>query len=270
MNYCLTGAIIGSIAGSRLSYYNRKEPDPEFMHLVSNDCTCTDAVVLNLATKFSLDSKGAVDFAGAYKFLTRLYPDIDYGFLFFNWVMTNSDTPNKSWGAGASMRIAYLGDYAASLGEAQRLAAKSAICTHDTSEAILAANVFASCVWMLRHDYDKADVLRYARKMYNMSKDFSDFYKTDTTAFDCKTTLMQALNCFAKGTNYITCIRNMYRMCCDHSTVGAMTGALAGAYYQQFPPYALKRLPEILPDYLLNIWDKHAEETIEREIKKYG
>lgn len=270
MNYCLTGAIIGSIAGSRLSYYNRNEPDPELMRLMSKDCTYTDAVILNLATKFSLDSKGAVDFAAAYKFMARLYSGTEYGDLFRNWFETNSDAPYNSWGAGALMRIAYLGDYAKSLNDAKRLAIKSAMCTHNSSEAIIAADVFASCLWMLRHAYDKSVVLRYTRRAYDLPSGFDGFCKGNVPAVDCKTALMQALNCFSKGNNYTTCIRNMFRIRCDRSSVGAMTGALAGAYYQQFPPYALKRLPEILPDYLLNIWDKHAKETIEREIKKYG
>ena len=266
INYCLTGAIIGDIAASRLEYYNPERADPSGIHLFSRQCDFTDGTILNLATKMAIDSKYEISFTMAYSMLTRIYADMEFGDLFKRWAFSGDKEPYHSWGSGAPMRIAYIGDCAKSLKEARKLAKRSAICTHDSPEALEATDIFVQCVWMLRHAYDRADVIRFAKKKYKMSKTYEDFVEDDKAFVDARNNVTLALRCFEKGKTYMDCMRAMFSVRCDRSSVGTMVGALTGAYYKSFPPYALRKMLWTVPRQLLVIWDKRPEELVDIEL----
>ena len=71
----------------------------------------------------------------------------------------------------------------------------------------------------------------------------------------CQGSVPQALQCFIESTSFEDAIRNAISIGGDSDTIGAITGAVAGAYYG-IPKEMIETACKYVPDDLLAIIDK--------------
>ncbi len=231
----MLGAVIGDIVGSRFEWDNIKSKKFEFFH---NDCFFTDDTVMTLAVGSALSECN-----GNYENLSntaiknmqrigRLYPDCGYGLRFEDWLYEDNPKPYNSFGNGAAMRVSLCAYFAESMNMAEDLSYKVTCISHNHEEGIKGAQATAVATFMARNGFHKDDIKNYILQHY---------YKIDFTldkirrrySFDetCQGTVPYALQAFFESENFEDAIRNAISIGGDSDTMGAITGAVAGAYY---------------------------------------
>jgi ADP-ribosyl-[dinitrogen reductase] hydrolase len=141
----MIGAIAGDIVGSR---FEGHEAPPDGFELFHDRCRFTDDTVCSLAVAEAIMT--GLDFAATLRAFVRRHPDAGYGGMFIRWALAVDAPAYGSWGNGAPMRVAAVGWLAASLAEADALAAAQAAVSHDHPEAIRAAQAVAGTIFALR------------------------------------------------------------------------------------------------------------------------
>lgn len=235
MSY-LHGAIIGDIAGSRFEFNNIKTKDGwALMHpycRATDDTVMTCAIakaIMSSAPDFSNLSEQAVEWMQK---IGRQYPKCGYGRRFKSWMFSYDPKPYNSCGNGAAMRVSACGYAGEELADAIVMAREVTKVTHNHPEGIKAAEATAACIWMARHDFAGADILRYIQTNY-YPIDFTldrirESYRHTELAQD---SVPQAIVAFLESTGYEDCIRNAVSIGGDSDTIAAIAGSIAWAYY---------------------------------------
>lgn len=255
----MLGAIIGDIVGSRFEWDNIKSKNFDFFH---KDCFFTDDTVMTLAIGAALS-----ECAGNYENLSniaiknmqqigKLYPDCGYGLRFDDWLYEDNPKPYNSWGNGAAMRVSLCAYFANSIEMVKDLSYKVTSVSHNHEEGIKGAEATSVATYMALSGKNKTDIAEYINKNY---------YKIDFTldkirrryAFNesCQGTVPYALQAFFESENFEDALRNAISIGGDSDTIGAITGAVAGAYYgidEKTENIALK----YIDDTLLKIYKK--------------
>ncbi|GHU75694.1 hydrolase [Clostridia bacterium] len=239
----MLGAIIGDIVGSRFEFDNYRHKDFE---LFGKGCKVTDDSIMTLAVAKSIIGADAAtdrESADYHATLARYtvknmrdigqnYPNCGYGGSFAKWMFSSNPRPYNSYGNGAAMRVSPAGFAARSEQDALRLAATVTAVTHDHSEGIKGAQAIALGVYMAKQGASISDI----RERIN-----HDYYKLDFTIDQirskyrfnetCQKTVPQAIECFLESTSFEDAIRIAISLGGDSDTIGAITGAIAEAYY---------------------------------------
>ena len=245
----MIGAIVGDIVGSRFEWHNRKTKEFElFVTRTAADeaaarehkrpCFFTDDSVMTLAVAAALmdwrangGNLGAAAIRRMQEF-GRRFPGAGYGGNFSTWLSAADPRPYNSWGNGAAMRVSACGWAGQTLDEVKAMSRAVTEVTHNHHEGIKGAEATAVATFLARTgapiDEIKAAVQR-------------DYYPLDFTlddirpgyAFDvsCQGSVPQALEAFFKSTSFEDAIRNAISIGGDSDTIGAICGAVAGAYY---------------------------------------
>jgi len=129
--------------------------------------------------------------------------------------------------------------------------------THNHPEGLKGARAAALCIYLARTGSGLDEIRARVEQ---------DFYPLDFTAdslrphyrFDgsCQGTVPQAIACFLESTSFDDAIRNAISIGGDSDTIGAITGAMAEAFYgvpeamkEQALTYLDERLLAILADW---------------------
>ncbi|GHS94613.1 hydrolase [Synergistales bacterium] len=247
-DFCMVGAMIGDISGSRYEFLERKirrKPEsligaPDFF---TDDTVLTYAVAMGIwkgmqkIDRASLltdtDAQSAVEneIARSLKNYARRYPKAGYGGRFREWVNGDSMEPYNSFGNGSAMRVSFAGWYARSLEEALTLAKLSARVTHSHEFGIKGAEAVAGCIYLLRTAHGKEEVRAYASKYYDL--DFTLEEIRPTYAFDetCEGSVPQAIAAFLENDSFEDVIRSAIYVGGDSDTIAAIAGSIAEACY---------------------------------------
>ncbi len=250
----MIGAIIGDIVGSRFEFNNIKSKDFEFFH---EDCDYTDDTILTLAIanvflceclrhKPSGDTM-EVPLHRAKKqslnetiiMFLKMYaakyphPYGGYGKYFNSWAKDLTDfKPYYSCGNGSAMRVSSVAYASVSLEEVKDYSLRVTQPTHNHPEGIKGAEATAVATFLALHNMCKEDIKEYIESEYykiNFTLDeIRPTYRFDGT---CQGTVPQALQCFFESDSFEDAIRNAISIGGDSDTIGAITGAVAGAYY---------------------------------------
>lgn len=236
----LIGAILGDIAGSRYEFKNcwpARGIDYKNCELFTNRCVFTDDTVLSLATKMAVLKK--ISFESAYRELAGQYKYVGYGTGFHAWLVSDNPKPFNSCGNGSAMRISYLSEIYDDIEQTQKIAEKSAECTHNHPEGVKGAVVAVTCMWMAKHGASKEEIYSYACQQYSASEykfgceypidSYRKFYRFDAT---CQGSLPVAIRCFYESDDYESCLRNAFSLECDLDTVCSIAGGIAESYYK--------------------------------------
>lgn len=266
----MIGAIIGDIVGSRFEFNNCKSKDFDLFAAgcsVTDDSIMTLAVARAImetmgdgalsndrhehgfhAQKGSGD-KGSIcpeapggdhDFhtrlaASAVKYMQeigRKYPHCGFGGMFYKWVFSNDPKPYNSFGNGAAMRISPAGLIARSEQDAKRLAETITAVTHNHAEGIKGATATAVAIYMARNGEPKSGIRRrISQNYYPLDFRIDDIRATYRFNETCQKTVPQAIECFLESVSFEDAIRTAISLGGDSDTIGAITGAIAGAYY---------------------------------------
>ena len=244
----MLGAIIGDIVGSRFEFTGHKGAKFE---LFTPECRMTDDSIMTLAVAdaiMSAQEHCEYDLVSAQneaycrllaeravtsmRRLGRRYPDAGYGGRFAVWLRSNEPAPYGSFGNGAGMRISPVGFAARTAAEAADMADAVTCVTHDHPEAMLAAEVLAASIFLLRCGRPKEAVRELAEKMgYDLG--FTCASIMDDYAFDvtCRGSVPQAIVAFLESDSFEDAIRRAVSIGGDTDTIAAMTGGLAEAFY---------------------------------------
>ncbi len=256
----LMGAICGDIVGSVYEFDPVKHKD---FDLFSSLSTFTDDTVMTLAVAKSLVEVDAHNDVVAFKEalvrnmhdLGKRYPDVGYGNHFNLWLLLGKTEPYNSCGNGSAMRVSAVGWYAQSLEEAERLAKASAEVTHNHPDGIAGAVATAGAIYLARTGADKDTIRKYVAKFYDLNFTLDEIRPTYDFEPCNDRTVPQSVVAFLESESYEDAIRNTVSLGGDADTMGAITGAIAEAYYG-IPEELEETAMSYLDDYLLNVCDE--------------
>jgi len=151
----MIGAIIGDIVGSVYEFKHQKFNSEEKgkFPLFTKECSFTDDTVMTIAVAEALLNGGSEkNFIDSMKKFGRLYPNPTggYGPRFGSWLFSDDRKPYNSFGNGSAMRVSPCAWFAKSLEEAEELAERSAIVTHNHPEGIKGAKAIAAAIYLVR------------------------------------------------------------------------------------------------------------------------
>lgn len=233
----MLGAIIGDIIGSRFEFHNIKTKEFTLFHPL---CDFTDDSVMTLAvtcalldskTDYSDLSQKAIQYMQ--KLGAELYPNgRGYGGMFRKWLQSDNPQPYNSWGNGAAMRISPCGWIGKDLEEVKKLSRLVTEVTHNHPEGIKGAEAVSCAVYLARTGAELDQIRDFIMdNYYNVDFTLDDI--RDSYFFDvsCQGSVPQALVAFFESTDFEDAIRNAISIGGDSDTIGAITGAIAEAYY---------------------------------------
>ena len=233
------GAILGDYVGSRLEFVENKNKDVELFH---EACEYTDDSIMTLAVKEACDrikNEGYEIYEQVEQYFTEAlrkwghaFPYVmgGYGASFNCWLNSKEPKPYYSWGNGSAMRVSPVGWYFDTLEEVEKFAEWSAKPTHNHPEGIKGAKVTAGCVFLARTGHTKEEIEDYIKQYYILEK-CDDIRPTYHFKSSCQETVPVALECFLESKDFEDAIRLAVSMGGDADTMGAITGAVAEAFY---------------------------------------
>ena len=281
-NPLLIGAIIGDIVGSIYEFNPHKSKD---INLQDKNMEYTDDTIMTIAVADwilndkKLTKKGLV---ARIQHWGRKYPNPmgAYGGMFSQWLFSDNPKPYNSWGNGAAMRVAAVGFAFSTLEDTLKVAKKSAEVTHNHPEGIKGAQATAAAIFMARTGCSKEEIRRYISENfgYDMNRTCDDIRPSYGFDGSCQGTVPESIIAFLDSTDYEDALRLCISLGGDADTMGAITGAIAGAYYHQIPydlyEFGVNKLPgnnleafegKDLPDDILDIINKF-DYTYAREV----
>ena len=265
-NPLLIGAVIGDIAGSIYEFKPHKSKD---INLQNKDMEYTDDTIMTIAVADwilndkKLTKKGLI---ARMQQWGRKYPNPmgAYGGMFSQWLSSKNPKPYNSWGNGAAMRVAAVGFAFSSLEETLKVAKKSAEVTHNHPEGIKGAQATAAAIFMARTGSTKEEIRRYTSVNfgYDMNRTCDEIRPTYGFDGSCQGTVPESIIAFLDSKDYEDAIRLCISLGGDADTMGAITGAIAGAYYHQMPydlyDFAMNKLPDDIKGIIKLFDSEHA------------
>lgn len=230
----MLGAIVGDVVGSRFEFNNYRAKDFQLFH---SSCFPTDDSIMTLAVcQALLECKG--HYTGLEKMAQnwlqefgRWYPDAGYGGRFNQWIYSSNPKPYNSWGNGSAMRVSPVAYVANTLAEVKQLSYQVTCITHNHPEGIKGAEATAVATYMALHSATKTEIHQAMEQYYKLDFTLDEIRPTYEFNESCQDTVPQALQAFFESTDFEDAIRNGVSIGGDTDTIGAITGAVAGAYY---------------------------------------
>ena len=191
--------------------------------------------------------------------LGRMYPDAGYGKRFYQWLMNDNDTAYGGNTNGCAMRVSPVGWIAASLQQAEELAAWSAEVTHDSAEGIAGAQAVAGAVYLARNGADKEDIREYIEaNYYDLDFTLDEIRLSYSHDMTCEGSVPQAIVAFLEAEDFEDAVRNAVSLGGDGDTQACIAGAIAEAFFgidEQLQEEGLACLDETLRDYYFGYAD---------------
>ena len=241
----LIGAIVGDIAGSRFEF--REHKSKEFTLLTHSEepeypCHFTDDSVMTLAVADAI-RKWREAGGGSYDALSaeavacmqefgRRYPRAGYGGAFRRWLRDDAPQPYNSWGNGAAMRVSACGWAGRTLDEVKAMSRSVTEVTHNHPEGIKGAEATAIATFLARTGKSMDEIRAVVvRDYYPIDFTLDEIRPTYEFDVSCQGSVPQALEAFFESTSFEDAIRNAISIGGDSDTIGAICGAVAGAFY---------------------------------------
>lgn len=260
------GAVFGDIAGS--AYEGMAGQDVrgrlDFGSCIVPESRPTDDTILACATAISdgpvrtedrpwnigdFRVESAYPFAGTnpftagYREAFRIpYENPSFGASFCRWAESGSMLPYGSMGNGAAARAVPLADMITDLNELVLHAAASAAATHNHCEGVKGAAVTAAAAWMAYAGYSREQIFQYIKGRYEaVPSGVPAYHKIQYFTMDelqtkfgpatCRFSVPAAAVCFHESESFADVMDNVLSFEGDTDTIGAIAGAIAGAYY---------------------------------------
>lgn len=252
--YCpmLMGAILGDIAGSIYEFDPHKSTD---INLQDKRMDYTDDTIMTIAVAdWILNDKrhtmnGLVERMQQWG---RRYPHPmgAYGNMFSQWLRSDNPMPYNSWGNGSAMRVSAVGFAFDTLEETMNVAKKCAEVTHNHPEGIKGAQATAAAIFIARTGSTKKEIRRFITDTfgYNLDRSCDDIRPTYGFDGSCQGTVPESIIAFLDSKDYEDALRLCISLGGDADTMGAITGAIAGAYYNKMPyalyEFGMEKLPK--------------------------
>lgn len=144
------------------------------------------------------------------------------------------------------------------LDETLQVAKVSAEVSHSHPEGIKGAMATAAAIYMARHMATKSEIRDYieANASYDLHRKYDDIKKEYHFDGSCQGTVPESIIAFLESDSYADAIRKTVALGGDADTMGAITGAIAAAYYREVPDGIAKFTLSKLPSDLRQIVDE--------------
>ena len=257
---CLLGAIAGDVIGSVYEFRPFKETS---FPLFSDYSEYTDDSVMTVANADWLLTGDSL--LGVMQEYGHRYPTAGYGGMFKGWLREENPQPYNSWGNGSAMRVSPVGWAFETLEETLEVAKQSAEITHNHPEGIKGAQATAACIYLARTGKSKQEIKEYVEHTfdYKLSRTCDEIRPTYQFDGSCQGTVPESIIAFLDSTDYENAIRLTVSLGGDSDTMGAITGAIAEAYYGGVPEdikqEVLKRLPDEFVDVMSRFYKRFVE-----------
>ncbi len=238
----MLGAIIGDIIGSIYEFDPIKTKD---FPLFGKNNEITDDSYLTMAV-FSALEKCHGDYTHLSEVVTKKliewyanYPTPmgGYGHRFEHWAISSLQNykvlpPYNSFGNGAAMRISPVAYFANSIDECIELSKKVTQVTHNHPEGIKGAEAVAVTIYMALHGSNRKEITDFIKAhYYPLKANCNEIRKHYGFEPSCQETVPQSIQAFLDSTCYEDAVRMTISLGGDADTMGAITGAIAEAYY---------------------------------------
>ena len=257
------GAIIGDIIGSRFEF-DRGNKSKSFT-LFTSECDYTDDTVMTVAVAEALMDSGKdadektikANLIKSLKKWGQKYPYAGYGARFIDWVLTADPEPYGSYGNGSGMRVSSVGWLYDTIERTREVARWTAEITHNHPEGIKGAESTASAVFLARTGASKEGIKKYLEEEfgYDLSRTLDDIRPYYQHVEDCMHTMPEAFTCFLEAESYEDCIRNVMYIGGDTDTLGAVSGAIAEAFWG-VPDSFITKTKDYLPGEFYGVIDR--------------
>lgn len=257
----LYGTIFGDIAGSSYEFNPVKS---DKFDLITSKSRFTDDTVMSLAVaNWLMGDRKQDTLVKEMQFMGGRYPRAGFGGMFRKWLISDNPAPYNSFGNGSAMRVSPCAWAATSLEEAEHLAKKSAMVTHNHPEGIKGAQSVAAAIYLAKIGKSKEEIKEYIKDKYgyNLDRTVQDI-KTSGYRFNetCQGSVPEAIVCFLESTDYEDCIRKVISIKGDSDTQAAIAGSIAEAYYKSIPGQFIGIVDKKLDPFLTNILNKFNKE----------
>lgn len=262
MRKLLLGGIAGDIIGSIYEFNPVRFKDFE---LFKSNSTYTDDTVMTIANAEWLLSKGVLmDIMRKYG---HKYPGAGYGGMFYDWLKSRCPKPYNSFGNGSAMRVSPVGWAFETLEETLEAAKQSAEITHNHPEGIKGAQATAACIFMARTGKSKQEIKEYVETKfgYDLSRTCNEIRPTYQFNESCQDTVPESIIAFLESTDFESAIRLTVSLGGDADTMGAITGAIAEAYYNVIPEHIKNEVLKRLPEEFINVLGEFYNRFISKE-----
>lgn len=262
MRKLLLGGIAGDIIGSIYEFNPVRFKDFE---LFKSNSTYTDDTVMTIANAEWLLSKGVLmDIMRKYG---HKYPGAGYGGMFYDWLKSRCPKPYNSFGNGSAMRVSPVGWAFDTLEETLEAAKQSAEITHNHPEGIKGAQATAACIFMARTGKSKQEIKEYVETKfgYDLSRTCNEIRPTYQFNESCQGTVPESIIAFLESTDFESAIRLTVSLGGDADTMGAITGAIAEAYYNVIPEHIKNEVLKRLPEEFINVLREFYNRFISKE-----
>lgn len=265
----MLGAIIGDMAGSIYEFDNIKSIDFEFL---SEQCEPTDDSILTCAIARALmdvigrgtQLERVTMFRMKEYFLANPLPMGGFGAKFFQWALSDVTEPYGSWGNGAAMRISPVAYVANTEVEAKLLSRIVTGTTHNDPEGLKGGEVIALAVFKALHGAMKEEIQKMVKSYYPGDYSVEELHRTYTFEPSCQKTVPEGMQCFFESEDYESAIRNVMYIGGDCDTLGAIVGAVAGAYYG-IPEWIQEKALSMMPDYMVEDYEDFKAMYMDKE-----
>ena len=237
-NPMLMGAIIGDIAGSIYEFWPHKSTD---INLMDDEMEYTDDSIMTVAVADWLMGERVSEarLVAQMQKWGRKYPTPmgAYGGMFSRWLISDTPKPYNSFGNGSAMRVSAAGFAGYSLENTLEIAKVTAEVTHNHPEGIKGAQATAAAIYLARTGSTKDGIRQYiTRKFgYNLNRTCDEIRPTYGFDGSCQGTVPESIIAFLESKDYEDALRLCISLGGDADTMGAITGAIAGAYYKEIP-----------------------------------
>ena len=251
----IIGAVLGDIAGS-LAEFKSIDVQRNTIEYYKRNSVFTDDTIQSIAIKRAILEKRA--FFDVLMEMGRRYLYVGFGGNFQKLLDKSELARTDSYANGSAMRVSFIGTYFETLKEVERVAKQSAICTHNSLEAIKGATVTAGCVYLAERGASKNDILDYAYQFYHdeyryhVKRELSDYRDDYKIEVRCDYSVPVAIRCFYESDDFLTTIRKVHYIGGDTDTIGAISGGIAESYYKKTGLDTEKLLRYYLDDTLYN------------------
>ncbi len=163
------------------------------------------------------------------------------------------------------MRVSPCAWVAESLEEANDLAYKSAIVSHDHPEGIKGALSTADAIYLARTGASKDEIRNHIEKeyAYDLNRGVDEIRPDYSFDVSCAGSVPEAIICFLDAKDFEDAIRNAVSLGGDADTQAAIAGSIASAYWG-VPQRICEQTIGYLDDFLLDAFNRFEAMIIEK------
>lgn len=267
----MLGAIVGDVVGSRFEFNNHRSKDFE---MFVNSCEATDDSIMTIAIgkalvetdkEFEVIDEEYLELLkeNSVKYMQeigRKYPHCGFGGRFYGWIFSNEfPKPYNSYGNGSAMRVSPVVYFSKTIDDVKKLSKAVTEVSHNHPEGIKGAEATAVAIFMAKSGRTIDEIRKEIEDNY-YDLDFTIDGIRDTYRFNetCQDTVPQAIQAFLESNSFEDAIRIAISVGGDSDTLAAITGSIAGEYYE-IPGEIENETLKYLDDYLLDFYDEFNE-----------